>query len=291
MYRLQYLIFKVIRRILLLFSEKTRFKFAEKLGILGYYLIKKRRLIALANLKLAFPDKPYNERKKIAMESYKIMAKGFISSLWFEDYLKTNVKLEDFEKLVLLKEKNNGLAVALIHMGNMEANLKAGEIYDIVTVAKAQRNPYIDKFITEARKKLKITLLKKSKKTSRELLKEIEKQKVIALFTDHRDKGAVVNFFGEDTVSPTGIVNIALKHKLPLVIGYNVMHRDNTCTTFFTNEIELIRTSSFKDDVKVNTQLVMNVIEQIIKNHPNQWMWFHDRWKLYKKLNKNNIKS
>ncbi|MGL5355294.1 MAG: lysophospholipid acyltransferase family protein [Cetobacterium sp.] len=291
MYRIQFLIFKIIRHILLLFPEKTRFKFAENLGVLGYYLITKRRLIALANLKLAFPDKLYVERKKIAIESYKIMAKGFISSLWFEDYLRNNVKLEDFEKLVSLKEKNNGLAIALIHMGNMEANLKAGEIYDFVTVAKAQRNPYIDKFITEARKKLKITLLKKSKQTSRELFEEIEKQKVVALFTDHRDKGAVVNFFGEETVSPTGIVNIALKHNLPLIIGYNVMHRDNTCTTFFTDEVKLVRTNSFKDDVKVNTQLVMNVIEQIIKNHPNQWMWFHDRWKLYKKLNKNDIKS
>ncbi|MGL4988009.1 MAG: lysophospholipid acyltransferase family protein [Cetobacterium sp.] len=291
MYKLQYLIFKVIRRILLLFPEKTRFKFAEKLGVLGYYLIKKRRMIALANLKLAFPDKSYIERKKIAIESYKILSKAFISTLWFQDYLKTNVNIEDFESLVQLKEKRKGLAVALIHMGNMEANLKASEKYKVVTVAKAQRNPYIDKFITESRQKLNITLLKKSKQTSRELLEEIEKESLVALFTDHRDKGASVEFFGENTVSPTGIVNIALKHDLPLVIGYNVMHRDNTCTTFFTKEIELVRTNSFKEDVSVNTQIVMNTIEQIIKNHPNQWMWFHDRWKLYKKLNKDDIKN
>ncbi|MGL4904811.1 MAG: lysophospholipid acyltransferase family protein, partial [Cetobacterium sp.] len=60
---------------------------------------------------------------------------------------------------------------------------------------------------------------------------------------------------------------------------------------FFTKEIELVRTNSFKEDVSANTQIVMNTIEQIIKNHPNQWMWFHDRWKLYKKLNKDDIKN
>ncbi|MGL4628945.1 lysophospholipid acyltransferase family protein [Cetobacterium sp.] len=291
MYKLQYFIFKVVRHLLLLCPEKTRFKFAENLGVLGYYLIKKRRWIALANLKLAFPDKTFEERRKIAIESYKIMAKAFISTLWFEDYLKTNVALEDFQRVTELKQSRGGLAVALIHMGNMEANLKAGEKYKTVTVAKAQRNPYIDKFITESRQKLNVTLLKKSKQTSRELLEEIENQNMVALFTDHRDKGATVRFFGEETVSPTGIVNVALKHNLPLVIGYNVMHGDNTCTTYFTKEIELVRSNSFKDDVKANTQIVIDTIEGIIKNHPNQWMWFHDRWKLSKKIKKEDINS
>ena len=291
MYKIQYLIFKIFRYILLLFPEKTRFKFAEKLGIIGYYLIKKRRLIALANLKLAFPDKTYEERKKIAKESYKIMAKAFLSTLWFDDYLKTIVELEDFDRVSSVKENGNGIVVALIHMGNMEASLKAGEKYKSVTVAKAQRNPYIDNFITEARRKLNVVLLKKSKQTSRELLEQIEEKNVIALFSDHRDKGTTVEFFGEETVSPTGAINIALKHNLPIVIGYNVMHEDNTCTTYFTKELELVRTNSFKNDVKVNTQLMMNIIENIIKNHPNQWMWFHDRWKLYKKIKNENIKG
>ena len=248
-------------------------------------------MIALANLELAFPEKTIQERKKIAKESYKIMAKAFLSTLWFEDYLKTNVDLEDFDRVASIKERGNGIVVALIHMGNMEASLKAGEKYKVVTVAKTQRNPYIDNFITEARKKLNVTLLKKSKQTSRELLEEIEKKNVVALFTDHRDKGSKVEFFGEETVSPTGVINIALKNGLPLVIAYNVMHEDNTCTTYFTKELELIKTNSFKNDVRVNTQLMMNVIENIIRNYPNQWMWFHDRWKLYKKIKDKNLKD
>lgn len=291
MYKIQYLIFKIFRYILLLFPEKTRFKFAEKLGIIGYYLIKKRREIALANLKLAFPDKTDNERERIAKESYKIMSKAFISTLWFEEYLKTNVELEDFDRFSSIKEKGNGIVVALIHMGNMEASLKAAERYRVITVAKTQRNPYIDNFITESRKKMNVTLLKKSKQTSRKLVEEIEEKNVIALFSDHRDKGSTVEFFGEKTVSPTGAINIALRHNLPLVIGYNVMHEDNTCTTYFTKELELVKTNSFKNDVKVNTQHMINLIENIIKNHPNQWMWFHDRWKLYKKLKNENIKG
>nr|WP_307774977.1 lysophospholipid acyltransferase family protein [uncultured Cetobacterium sp.] len=284
MYKVQYIIFKAFRSILLSISEKKRFKLAEILGVLGYKLIKKRRIIALANLKLAFPEKTEKEREKIALDSYKIMSKAFLSTLWFEDYLKNSVTLEGFEKVDKIKKRGNGLAVALIHMGNMEASLKAAEKYKVVTVAKKQRNPYIDDFITEARNRLNVVLLKKSKQTSRELQEHIEAKDVIALFSDHRDKGTTVEFFGEDTVSPTGIVNIALKNNMPLVIAYNVMNRDNTCTTYFTDEIELVRTGSFKEDVRVNTQNMITKMEKIISNYPSQWMWFHDRWKLYKKV-------
>lgn len=284
MYRLQYLIFQFFRKILLALPEKVRFKFAEGLAWLGFRLIKKRRIIALANLKLAFPEKTEEEREKIAKKSYEVMAKAFLSTLWYDKYLKESVTLKDFDRIREIKERGKGLAVALLHLGNMEASLKAAEEYKIITVAKKQRNPYIDKFITESREKMNVVLLKKSKNTSRELLENIEEKNVIALFSDHRDKGTEVEFFGEDTVSPTGIVNLALKHDMPLIIAYNILNDDNTCTTYFTEEIKLEKTDSFKEDVKVNTQKMISRMEKIISEHPEQWMWFHDRWKLYKKI-------
>lgn len=284
MYRLQYLIFQFFRKILLVLPEKARFKFAEGLAWLGYRLIKKRRIIALANLKLAFPEKTEEEREKIAKKSYEVMAKAFLSTLWYDKYLKESVTLKDFDRIRKIKERGKGLAVALLHLGNMEASLKAAEEYKIITVAKKQRNPYIDKFITESRERMNVVLLKKSKNTSRELLENIEEKNVIALFSDHRDKGAEVEFFGEDTVSPTGIVNLALKHDMPLIIAYNILNDDNTCTTYFTEEIKLEKTDSFKEDVKANTQKMISRMEKIISEHPEQWMWFHDRWKLYKKI-------
>ena len=183
MYKIQYIIFKIFRSILLLLPEKLRFKMAETLGNIGYRVIKKRRLIALANLKLAFPNKSNKEIEKIAKESYRIMAKSFLSTLWFDDYLKTKVNLMDFQRVLRAKDKGKGVAIALIHMGNMEATLKAAENCEVVTVAKKQRNPYIDKFITDAREKLNIILLKKSKQTSRELREKLEEKRANTHFS------------------------------------------------------------------------------------------------------------
>ena len=197
-YRIQYWIVMFFRFILLLFPEKMRFKFAEFLGWVGYKVVKKRRITALANLRLAFPEKTEAEREKIALESYKVMLKAFLCSLWFKDYFKdpSRIKTENIEYFHEAYAKGKGVIVALLHMGNMEASVKAVDGYDIITVAKRQRNPYIDNFITESRKEdLNLTVLKKSKSTSKELIRCLNNKSIFALFSDHRDKGTMVVFF------------------------------------------------------------------------------------------------
>ena len=288
-YRLQYWIVMIFRFILLLFPQKLRFKFAEFLGWLGYVAIKKRRETALMNLKLAFPNKSDKEREEIALESYKIMLKAFLCSLWFKEYFKNkdNIKTVNREAFEKAYAKGKGVIVALMHMGNMEASVKAVDGYSLVTVAKKQRNPYIDDFITESRERdLNLTLLKKSKGTSKELIKRLNNQNIIALFSDHRDKGAIVDFFGESAKAPTGAVSLALKFDIPLLLVYNTFNEDNSCTVHVLDEIELIKTDSFKDDVINNTQNLIHKMEDVIREYPEQWMWFHDRWNLYSKYSK-----
>ena len=279
----------IFRFLLLLFPQKLRFKFAEFLGWLGYVAIKKRRETALMNLKLAFPNKSDKERKEIALESYKIMLKAFLCSLWFKEYFKNkeNVKTVNKEAFEKAYAKGKGVIVALMHMGNMEASVKAVDGYSLVTVAKKQRNPYIDDFITESRERdLNLTLLKKSKGTSKELIKRLNNQNIIALFSDHRDKGAIVDFFGESAKAPTGAVSLALKFDIPLFLVYNTFNEDNSCTVHVLDEIELVKTDSFKDDVINNTQNLIHKMEDVIREYPEQWMWFHDRWNLYSKYSK-----
>ena len=283
-YKIEFLITMVFLKILMLFPESWRFKFAEFLGVAGYKLVKKRRLATLANLKLAFPEKTDEEREEIAIASYKIMTKAFLSSLWFDKYLKEEGKVEliGMERVHELYKEGRGVMVALMHMGNMEASLKAGNFYHIITVAKAQKNPYLDDYITKNRKTANVTLLKKSRTTSRELMKYIKSKEVIALFSDHRGNGAKVEFFGEETVAPTGAVSLALKYDMPFVWCFNVMNEDNTCTSRIM-EMELDKTGNFKADVLHNTQKLIHCMEEAIKENPKQWMWFHDRWNLYKK--------
>lgn len=287
MYFIQYIICRFFIFILLLFPEKFRFKFGDFLGILTYKLIKKRRQIAYYNLKLAFPEKSDKEIAVISKKSFKIMIKAFMCTLWFKDYLNksNNIKIINKEQIGKLYSRGKGLIVATMHFGNMEASVKAADGFDVVTVAKTQRNPYINKYMSSNRSKyVNIEVIEKDKNTSRVLLEKINEKKVFALFSDHRDKGAIVDFFDKDAKAPTGAVSMALKHDIPLILVYNTLNSDNTTTIFISDEIHLERTGNFKNDVQNGTQNLINEIERVIKKYPEQWMWFHDRWNIYSSL-------
>lgn len=285
-YKFQFWLVLFFYKMLLMFPESSRFKFGDFLGSLSYRLIKKRRLIALTNLKMAFPEKDIHEVEKIAKESFKIMIKAFLCTLWFKDYLKDRVTVKNKDILDREYNKGKGVIAALMHMGNMEAAIKAAEGYEVVTVAKKQRNPYINDFITKSRKEdLNLTVFSKSKSTSRELIERLNNKEIFALFSDHRDKGAIVVFFGMEAKAPTGAVSLALKFDIPLVWGYNYFNADNSSTTVIKS-LDMIKTGNFKEDVLSNTQLLISEMEKVIREHPEQWMWFHDRWNLYSKFHK-----
>ncbi|MGY0395377.1 lysophospholipid acyltransferase family protein [Fusobacterium sp. SYSU M8A802] len=285
-YKFQFWLVLFFYKMLLMFPESSRFKFGDFLGSLSYRLIKKRRLIALTNLKMAFPEKDIHEVEKIAKESFKIMIKAFLCTLWFKDYLKDRVTVKNKDILDREYNKGKGVIAALMHMGNMEAAIKAAEGYEVVTVAKKQRNPYINDFITKSRKEdLNLTVFSKSKSTSKDLIRRLNNREIFALFSDHRDKGAIVNFFGMEAKAPTGAVSLALKFDIPLVWGYNYFNADNSSTTVIKS-LDMIKTGNFKEDVLSNTQLLISEMEKVIREHPEQWMWFHDRWNLYSKFHK-----
>lgn len=285
-YKFQFWLVLFFYKMLLMFPESSRFKFGDFLGSLSYRVIKKRRLIALTNLKMAFPEKDIHEVEKIAKESFKIMIKAFLCTLWFKDYLKDRVTVKNKDILDREYNKGKGVIAALMHMGNMEAAIKAAEGYEVVTVAKKQRNPYINDFITKSRKEdLNLTVFSKSKSTSKDLIRRLNNREIFALFSDHRDKGAIVNFFGMEAKAPTGAVSLALKFDIPLVWGYNYFNVDNSSTTVIKS-LDMIKTGNFKEDVLSNTQLLISEMEKVIREHPEQWMWFHDRWNLYSKFHK-----
>lgn len=287
-YKIQYLIFRIFKSFFLLLPEKARFSVGEKIAILGYYLIRSRRVTTLINLEMAFPEKTIKERKRIAKESYKTMGKAFLGTIWLEEYMKNedNFHVHNF-KMLEDEAAKSPVVFATMHFGNMESLLKYSQQFPYVTVAKKQRNPYLNRYISDNRKHLNIILIEKSKKTSRELFKYAEEGRNIALFSDHRDKGTDVEFFGMNTVSPTGAATLAIRYNRPLILGYCLFNKDNTTEVFLEKiEIENNQDKSLKDNVHITTQKLISRMEDIIAANPEQWLWMHDRWKLYRNRKK-----
>jgi KDO2-lipid IV(A) lauroyltransferase len=114
-------------------------------------------------------------------------------------------------------------------------------------------------------------------------LKILKDAGTIGILADHNtmpEEGVFVDFFGKNACTSTGIARIALHTDAAVVPGY--AYWDANLRKYrlrFEPPLELVRTGDVERDVLENTQLFAKVIEEIIRKHPDQWVWVHARWK------------
>jgi Kdo2-lipid IVA lauroyltransferase/acyltransferase len=46
-----------------------------------------------------------------------------------------------------------------------------------------------------------------------------------------------------------------------------------------TDPIELARDNEGRIDIQPSMQIIMSIIEGWIREHPEQWLWLHRRWR------------
>ena len=120
----------LLKKFLSIFSLKVRYKIFENLGVIVYHLIKKRRLLAIDNIKNAFPEKNKKEVERIAKESYKTMGKMIMTSIFLEEITKDGNTIVENEEFMRQACENNEKAVLIVslHLGGFEAGSKMRDI-------------------------------------------------------------------------------------------------------------------------------------------------------------------
>ena len=136
----------LLKKVLSIFSFKIRYKIFEGFGILAYYLVKKRRMLAINNIKNAFPEKEKKEVVEIAKESYKTMGKMIMTSIFLEEITKDGNTVVENEELMRRACENNEKAVLIVslHLGGFEAGSKMRNIRKFYAVFRNQNNKKIN---------------------------------------------------------------------------------------------------------------------------------------------------
>ena len=93
--------------------------------------------------------------------------------------------------------------------------------------------------------------------------------------------GVATRFFGKETGTAYGLALFALKTKAPVVPIYSFVDDQGK---IHLRCLEALDLSPFegreRDEVMTEmTQMFNNVLESVVRKHPDQWMWIHRRWK------------
>ena len=110
----------------------------------------------------------------------------------------------------------------------------------------------------------------------RETIEFIKKGYSVALMIDQRvSEGDKINFFGKPALTTTLPAQLALKFKIPIIPVF--IERDNK-SNFKIKFYDEIKANDFKNKDELSMKL-NKILESMISNNPNEWIWSHNRWK------------
>ena len=92
-------------------------------------------------------------------------------------------------------------------------------------------------------------------------------------------EGVFVDFFGRTACTGAGLAVMAIRSGAPVLPAFMARQKSGKYKFIIKPAIEAVCTDNYENDLVVNTQRFTKIIEEVIREYPDQYFWFHQRWK------------
>jgi len=246
------------------------------------------RRAAEFNLQVAFPDWTEGQQKKVIRRM--IQQIGWMAAEFsqFPKYMGAGieriVELEGAENFEAACRRGKGVLFLTGHMSAWELAPFAHALYGhpLHFLVRPIRNRRVDRLINSYRCLSGNQPIEKNK-SARAILKVLQEGGTVGVLSDHNtslEEGVFVDFFGIPASTTSGLARIALRTDAAVVPGFLCWDYERKMYRLrFEPAVELSRSGNEEKDVVENTARFTRVIENYIREHPDQWLWVHKRWK------------
>ena len=254
----------------------------------AYRLRMPLRKAAQTNLQIAFPE--LGERKRDEIIRRMVRQVGWMAAEFSQlpKYSRENIEkivvIDGFENFDAAKRRGKGVLFLTGHMSAWELSSFAHALYGypLHFLVRPVSNRRVDALVNRYRCLSGNRPIDKNK-SARAILKVLGEAGTVGILMDHNtslDEGVFVNFFGVPASTSSGLARLALRTDAAVVPGFLLWDASRRKYRLrFEPAVELSRSNDEEADVRENTQRFTRVIEQFIREHPDQWLWVHKRWK------------
>ena len=274
-YLIEAVILYIFYYIIRLFTINQAARICRKLFTIIGNIIKENN-VAAANLKLCFPELTDLQRKKILAETWQHFGSIIGEFAHWHD-----MSDREFNKRVKIinpdKMPQNKAIILSAHFGNWElfSRIFQKYKYKVNLVHRPMNNPYANQFINNLRANKYVGLIPKGKTGVRKMVEKINDKQIIGLLVDQKlNEGIKVPFFNEMAMTTPLPANLALKYATPLIPANITRTGEAQYSVEFFEPMKI----SKNDTTQNITHKINKIFESWIKQHPQQWFWFHNRW-------------
>jgi len=293
-FRLEYVLLRlVVGTVRILPLEAATAVSAAAWRVLAPRINPRRHSRALANLAIAFPEKPEAERLAICMAHWENLGRVMAETMQIDRLIKDKGRIRIVSDRLFGRYKGKlGAAIGVsLHMGNWELSVwpfvEAGA--SPAAVYRSVNNPYIDRYLRWQRRDLYPGgLFGRGKvegehgddqKTARILTDFVRRGGRLGLVCDLYDRtGLPVPFFGKD--AKTQAIGAMIGRRVGSRIWMSRCKRVGTSSRFEIEirELRVPRTKNIGDDVRWIMTEMQKQFEAWVREAPEQWMWSNRRW-------------
>jgi KDO2-lipid IV(A) lauroyltransferase len=281
------LIYLFSKGVLLLGVERST-RLAERLGRWSYWLKGRERNRTLANLEKAFGDRfTLQERREIAQAVFSNAAITAVETVWMSRWRELSewltIEVVGEENLKEAFSRGKGVICFGGHLGSWEVQIAAmaQKGYQGYLIVRELKDPRLEKWVQEVRLNCGVPTLRRGRTPFR-MIRTLKEGKALALVIDldtRSGRGTFVEFFGRPAYTPTGAFELARMTGASLVPSICYRESLNRLRLVIGEPWVIDSTEDAEKDIQEATQRATRYLEEKISERPEQWMWFHNRWK------------
>ena len=269
------IIFKII-------GYKAASSIGEKIGILigPFFRSKKKIEDNLKNSNIGFDDL---ERKKIIKNMWgnygRILAEYPFLKNFKNNTFKKYIEIEGLDYLDEIKKNNKKVVFISGHFNNFElmAMYLENSGLDIAAIYRPLNNIFLNGIMEKIRlNHICKKQIKKGKSGTRELLQLFKDGYSIALMIDQRvSEGVKSKLFNRSALTTTIPAQLVKKYSVDVVPVY-IERKSGIYFKMHINKPIFFDENKSLEEI---TDKLNKILEEMILQNPDQWIWSHDRWK------------
>jgi KDO2-lipid IV(A) lauroyltransferase len=247
----------------------------------------RRRRLALANARVAFPRLSSAERRRLCRRSWQHLGMTVVELAATlarpADAVLATVRLEGLGHLRAVMETHGRALVLTAHLGNWELLGLAHRLtgYPLAIVVRPLDSPWLDALAVRLRRLAGVELIEK-RGALRQVLESLRRGRLVGILLDQnaaRREGVFVPFFGRPASTSRSLAVLAIRTGTPVVPAFIRRERAGRHLVEIQPALLPPGRGTGEQGVVELTLRCTRAIEAAVRATPEQWLWIHDRWR------------
>lgn len=285
----KYLLFQIAIHTLGRLPLRVGYALAEIVGRVAYLLTPGSRRAVIDNLTHAIgPGAAPEAVRAAARRVFVNVAKYYVDlvrmpRMDIQDFYDRRFRYEGFDEYVLpAVAEGKGVIILSLHLGNPELGVQGmlPRGVSVFALTEPLEPPRLHRLVDSLRASKGHEFAPVGYGGVKQAVRTLRRGGVVCLMGDRDIKGpkARLPFFGEETLVPTGPIDMALRSGATLIPSYALRTGSEGIEAILDAPMELERTGDMDRDVLTNTRRFLAWAEPKIRNHPDQWVVLESIW-------------